>query len=101
MNFDVYLDRICDALKRRHYAVSLCKYVTCIRNMPVNERITSTMTHKQFERIYYRAASMDKLLVLHASVANTEIDEAKRYVKIDDSVIHLFNVFAILESLKL
>lgn len=93
MNVEVYLDRICDALKRRHYAVSLCKYFTCIQNMPVNERITSTMTHKQFERIYYRAASMDKLLSLNAEVANNEIDEAKRlsYIKFKSMISLIVN----------
>lgn len=80
MNLESYLDRIIDALRRRNLCVSLLKYTTYIQNMPVNERITSTMTQKQFEKIYYRAASMNKLLHLDINIANTEIDEAKRYV---------------------
>lgn len=48
--------------------------------MPVNERITATMTQRQFENIYYRAARVPKLLQLDISVASTEIEEAKRYV---------------------
>jgi hypothetical protein len=60
--------------------VSLCKYTTFVRSMPVNERITATMTQRQFENIYYRAARVPKLLQLDISVASTEIEEAKRYV---------------------
>lgn len=72
------MDRIVDALKRRNLCVSLCKYTTFVRSMPVNERITSTMTQRQFENIYYRAARVPKLLQLDISVANNEIEEAKR-----------------------
>lgn len=83
--YEVYLDRIVDALQRRHLCVSLCKYYSYVRSMPVNERITATMTQKQFEKIYFRAASMTKLLQLDVSVANTEIDEAKRFKILRDA----------------
>jgi hypothetical protein len=56
-----YADRMADALRRRYECISLIKYYSYIYNMPVDKYVTSSMTQKQFDSIYNRAASTEKL----------------------------------------
>ena len=75
---ELYSDRLVDAIKKRQQCVSLMKYTSYVRNMPVNSKVTSSMTEKQYEKIYLRAANSSKLLVLDRSVGYVELDEAAR-----------------------
>lgn len=74
---EVYSARIEQALKRRHQCIALWKYSLIIENMPVNKLVTSSMTDEQFERIYRRAASTERLMALDTTIAEVEIEQAK------------------------
>lgn len=90
-NLDHYIERIIDACKRRSHCVSLMRYFSFIHCMPFNQRIISSMTDKQHDRIYSKAASTTKLLVLDKSVAAEVLAEAKNEFEMTMNRI-LFNI---------
>lgn len=75
---ELYSTRVTEAMRRRQQCVALLKYYSYLHSMPVNEKVTSTMTQAQFDKIYVRAASMRTLLELDPDVAGGEIETARR-----------------------
>ena len=90
-NLDHYVARVVDACKRRNQCVSLMRYFSYIHCMPFNNKIVSSMTDKQYDRIYSKAASTSKLLLLDKSIAAEELSEAKNDFEMTMNRI-LFNI---------
>jgi dynein heavy chain len=95
-NLECYSKRIVAAFVKRAQCVSLMRYYNYVQNMPMNQRITSSMSTAQSERIREKAVSLNRLRALHPSIAEDQIMEAKyEFESIMNKILFDSNLLAI------
>jgi dynein heavy chain len=78
-NHDVhmYVRQILDCLQRRANCVGLMRYFSFVRSIPINSRITSTLTEDLAHRIHMKAGNTPRLLEIDPAIASNELQDAK------------------------
>lgn len=73
----IYVRQILDCMQRRANCIDLMRYFSFVRSMPINDRITSTLTEELAQKIHAKAGNTPRLMEIDPSVAGNELQDAK------------------------
>lgn len=96
-SIDLYIERVVAALKRRHDSLSLLKYYYYIRCMPFNDKIVSTMTNDQMERIHRKTLNMKRLAEVPILTSSLAMDQVIKDYEVTMNAV-VFNAFMLSKS---